>query len=260
MKGIKTLAQAVTATLALAAAGAASAAPIGPTGLFFAGRDQASNTSVLINLNLTSEAFLANPSQAISLGGAALAGLSSYLSTANLGTFFWNVVARVPNASLPNYGGLATSKTIEANVAAGLADWGLDAVGNFNNGTLTFLGSSNANLAASDIWTVGNASAFSFPGQNGISFSQFPGDFPKVNESVSFYNFFADPDSPDFVGNYAKFGAFTLNYATGTGASLSYVGPGGGAEIPLPAAAWLFGSALVGLGAAARRRKLASAV
>jgi hypothetical protein len=58
-------------------------------------------------------------------------------------------------------------------------------------------------------------------------------------------------------GNSANFATLTLNSAGEVIYNLAAAGPG--AEIPLPAAAWLMGAGLLALGGAARRRNQAAA-
>jgi hypothetical protein len=256
MQGIKHFAQAAVATTAMLVGGTASAAALAPDGLFFSGWDPINNNSILVNLGRTASTFFTDPNASFSLSGDGLAGLTSYLSTAS-SSFRWNVVAVLNDGSndgttaSPFYGGLATSKNIETTPKSWGIFGGLEA---FVGGATTFINTSNPNLASANFWVGAGQSALEFPGENNIGFSQFPGDLGAVGETLNFYRFFADQDEPFETGDFVKYGSFTL-----TGNSFGYTGPGGtGTEVPLPAAAWLLGSALLGLVGVGRRRRSAA--
>jgi hypothetical protein len=257
MKGIKYLGQAVVATAALTLGGVASAAPIAQNGLFFSGYDPVNNTSILVNLNKTATQFFADPTAGFSLGSTAATALGNYLSTANLAGFRWNVIAVLNDGSndgttaSPFYGGLATSKNIETT----LPSWGIfGGLESYVGDVQTFISLSNPNLASSDVWVTSGQGALQSPAESTIGFSQFPGDLGAVGETLSFYRFFADQSDPLFNGSFVKYSSFTLNLA-GNVASLVYNGTTGGTEVPLPAAVWLFGSALLGFAGIGRRRR-----
>jgi hypothetical protein len=85
------------------------------------------------------------------------------------------------------------------------------------------------------------------PGVFGPQFTQYSLPFDVtagVNDKLAFYEF----NSPDLTGvaDVKAVGQWSLNLANGT---LTYA-----AAVPVPAAAWLMGSALLGLGSVARRR------
>lgn len=71
-----------------------------------------------------------------------------------------------------------------------------------------------------------------------------------IGESLAFYHWYLQ-SGPNRVVSDQLIGEFTLS-STGV---LSYAAP----TVPVPAAAWLFGSALAGLGVVPRRRKSADA-
>ena len=72
-----------------------------------------------------------------------------------------------------------------------------------------------------------------------------------INDKLAFYEF----NSPDLSGvaDVKAVGQWSINLATG---SLNYAAAAA-PTVPVPAAAWLMGSALVGLGSIARRRRAA---
>src|SRR5262245_23524275 len=126
--------KAAVAVVALAVAGAAHADPIPTEGLFLSLRDTVNNTSMVVNLGLTTDQFRANPAAAFSLGGNGLAALTTYLSTANLGGIRWNVTGASTGPG-NEFGGLTTASN---NPAAGPGDWGNDTILNTVNSFTTF--------------------------------------------------------------------------------------------------------------------------
>jgi hypothetical protein len=64
--------------------------------------------------------------------------------------------------------------------------------------------------------------------------------------------------SAPFVGNVNTLQSFTLSLNPASGQLVKHpTAPDGVSEVPVPAAAWLFGSALVGLAGIGRKRKMA---
>jgi hypothetical protein len=128
--------KAAVAVVALAVAGAASADPIPTEGLFLSLRDTVNNTSMVVNLGLTTTEFRGNPTASYTLGGDGLADLTAFLSSASLGGIRWNIQgASNGTFSSPLYGGLTTS-TI--NPASQFQDWGISIVQNAVNSFTTF--------------------------------------------------------------------------------------------------------------------------
>jgi hypothetical protein len=102
---------------------------------------------------------------------------------------------------------------------------------------------------------VGTPGTNDWAGDNGVFGSQFTAQsFPfnitaNLGTSLAFYEF----NSPDLSGvaDVKAVGQFSLDLQSGT---LNYAAATAPA-VPVPAAAWLMGSALVGLGSIARRRR-----
>lgn len=257
MKGMKVTWHVAATAAALLAAGTASAAPIGPNSLFFTAVDTTNNTSILVNLNKTSADLVANPSTPFGMTSSGLTGLTTWLAGADRNNVFWNVVGVLDDGSgagftpTTNYGGITTSKSIATNEKT----WGLfgglsSFVGDANN----FVAANNTPATNDSRTASGNALVF----VSALGFTQFPADFGSVGETLNAYQFFASQTSPLFEGDYVQLGGFSLAFANGL-ASFGYTGTGGGTEVPLPAAAWLLISSLVGLGAVGRRRRALAA-
>lgn len=255
----KVLATAVT--LALGTISAAAFADAIPTnGLYFTAIDSVNNTSIVVNLGVTVPTIRANGSTAYALTGTGLAGLQTWLSTANIGGVTWTVLGAnndgTANDPVPsvNYGGISTS----TNIATTPADWGtFGGLDNYVSSTPTYLNTVNPFLAGSvNSYSTSGNSALSFVGQYTIGFN----GLGTVGSSMGFYNFFAsqDPnDSPYFVGQYSTLpGTWSLTYVGGQ-ASLAYTGGGAPPAVPVPAAIWLLGSGLLGLVGIGRRKAAA---
>jgi hypothetical protein len=255
----KNVVAAVALVLAAAASGIASAAPLGTESLFFSARDNVNNTSLVINLGMTTADFRANPNAAFTLGGAELSGLQTYLSTANLGGVIWTVMGINDDGSLAggtpsqNFGGLTTSTVALESV---YNDWGqfggLEAT---VNQTTTWRNLVNPNLAASNVYATSGAQAFKFALQDGGV--GIPGT-SVVGGTMAFYQFFAKAGNELFEGDNIKFaGSWSLNYSGGV-ASMTYSGAGT-PEVPVPAAVWLLLSGVMGLVGVGRRKAAVAA-
>jgi hypothetical protein len=143
-----------------------------------------------------------------------------------------NQVLATTNAANPTPNSSDIGNVINAHVVA-------DA---YINGTDVDYAANNA--------VVGSPATNNWLGDPGVFGSQFTSySFPfvitaGVNDKLAFYEF----NSPDLTGvaDVKAVGQWSLNLANGT---LTYA-----AAVPVPAAAWLMGSALLGLGSVARRR------
>lgn len=244
--------KAAAALVVLAAAGTANATPIAPEGLFLSVRDATTLTSLVINLNLTTTQFRGAPTTTYTLSGDGLADLTTYLSTVNLATARWNVAgASLGTIGTSLYGGLTTSST---NPAAGVQDWGTDAIQGTVNSIANFRSLTNVGLTSSEGWSTTGNNAFYTVQVGGTNITNALGN---LGQSLGFYSFFADQSDPDFTGASTAFaGNWTLNFLSGV-ASLTYVA-GVTPPVPVPAAVWLLASGVAGLFGVSRRRKQAA--
>lgn len=261
--------KAVAATLAIAACGTASAAKIPANGIFFSAwnGDPDAPSSIVINLNLTTDQFLTNPAAGYTLNSTDAAALGSWLGGLSGGTtgVEWGVFgAMLGPQDSTTYGPILTSPGINnpagPNPLQDNPNWGtfqgLEAniqgfeifLTNPNNGPFHLDASTNvysANDTASLFWPT-------YGGNIGVD------GLASVNSSMGFYRLFSDQEAdPFFTGDGIQYGNWTLSYASGL-ASLVYAAAGGGPEVPIPGAVWLLGSGLLGL-VSIRRRKSATA-
>lgn len=123
--------------------------------------------------------------------------------------------------------------------------------------TASYINGSDTNYAANNTIVGGAGTSNAYLGTDGVLGSHFtsqslPFDITaNTNQSLAFYEF-NGPDQSG-VADVKAVGTWSINIATGT---LSYAAATAPA-VPVPGAAWLMGSALVGLGSIARRRSAA---
>ena len=209
--------------------------------------DGASQTSISIDLGLTMSDFLNNNVAANTdvLGGAEEAALVNFLNGSN-GAISWDVVGVVNNGN-GDLGFLTTTsgptgffdETVVASNVVNQASW-FDSVANNAIGNVSSF--SDATLPGGAADANHNINFVSQAGALGVelAFDAFLRGFGPINGDGSAFNALAN--------------TFTLST---DGTALTY--NASSAVIPLPAAAWVFISAVLGLAGVARRRTSVSA-
>ncbi len=249
----------VAAAVAVTLSSAASAAPIPSNGLFFSafnGNPDAPS-SIVINLGVTAADFLANPNQSYSLNAIDQVLLGNWLGSlnpANLSTLQWGVYANSaasPSAQFtPDYFFLSTATGgvdnelnwggfvgLETNIATEIPSFL----------TNPQLGPQQLDAGTNTFFANNTNQSFQVE-QGAVGFESQAG----LNQSASFYRFFADQDGNEFfAGDYIEYLAWTLNF---DGASASFGYGGSAPEVPVPAAVWLFASGLLGMAGVSRRK------
>jgi hypothetical protein len=253
---------AAAAVLALGSiSSTAFAAPLVEESLFFSARDITNNTSITINLGMTTTQFRADPNAAFALAGNGLTGLQNWLGTADPAAIQWNVMGVsndgsgfTPNPT-PLFGGLSTATDMETIYN----DWGTGTLQTMVSYQGSARGNVNPLMAVNDYAVMTGLGAYSIAAQSGPGFagtSFLSGTAGAYSSSMGFYSFFANQDFPDFEGAHTTFaGSWTLSFNGGV-AGLAYSG-GGTPAVPVPAAVWLLGSGLLGLLGVGRRKKSA---
>lgn len=239
--------KALVAAVALVAAGAANAAITpdgnGGTSLIFEAWDTVSNQGYAVNLGKTFDQFLASPSTTIS-AQISSSDLASLLGADTSGSALnWHVFAlkQTGTVAFPTDGFLTTIAPGGMPIAAfdSFALPTLEGATNVHvNDLIAALSGANSGLIAS--------SAVAYPGSNGTDYAGFllGGASAKTGYgSLDFYNI-------DNVGDPLAFNKLSTASLSSTGGILL----GAPAAVPLPAAAWLFGSGVLGLVGIARRR------
>lgn len=260
----------LAAAVLVATSGAASAAALTAESVFFTADNNNldARSSIVINLGETTDDFRADPLGFRELSGAALATLNTWLTqnAASLNTIRWNVFGRSnddPNiAGNLEFGGLTTMGGGQlAAVDACLANPGTSCGNNTGatriNSTHTtvqnFQNTVNPNLQSTDAFFAPNAFQSFFASQNaGVTYQAQGG----VGDIMPFFSFSPQQGVSSAVANARGQVAGPLNGAL-PGWKLSF--DNGQAAltysvVPVPAAVWMLGSALVGLVGVSRRK------
>jgi len=245
--------------LALCAAGTANATinsmSSGDGELFMSIRDNSAvaPSSYVLDLNVNMSAFDGNATQS----WAADSTLQSFLASGS-GNYSWAVMAGDSNTTV---GGTATSNAAGAynyltTAAAGSAAQ-IGTETNFGlyqwNAVDTYLTNVNAQLAASNSATFTGADAGFFSSAYDSWFNNSPMNAAgAMGDSLAFYH---ASNSGNTAGLFTKNSKIDVATYAGTwtlaaNGDLSY------SAVPVPAAVWLLGSALVGMVGVARRREV----
>ena len=250
--------KALVGALALCAVGTANATidPMssGDGELFMSIRDNSTTapSSYVLDLNVKMSAFDGNLTQS----WAADSTLSSFLASGS-GNYSWAVMAGDSNTAV---GGTATTNAAGAYNYLTTAAAGSEALigtetnlGIYQwNAVDTYLTNVNASLSAANSATFTGADAGFFSSAYDTWFNNSPMNAAgSMGDSLAFYHAsnsgsttgLVTKNSPIDVSTYA--GTWTL----AANGDLSY------SAVPVPAAVWLLGSALVGMVGVARRRE-----
>lgn len=249
--------KALVAAVALAAAGNANAAidymSTGDGEMFFAVRDNVNNVSYALDLNVKLSAFL--PTNAPStLTYAADANLTNFLSTGS-GNYSWAVMAG-DTTGPATAGGLRFLTTSTANATT---------VGATTNGTLAgfslvdtgFVADVNFKLIGSDSAISTNAEASYFEAAfDTWSYNTTWTTTAGIGQSMNFYYLANSGSTTTFTTRVrpATLTEFAGQWTLAQDGTLTYAAAVPPSAVPVPAAVWLLGSAMVGLVGVARRK------
>jgi hypothetical protein len=212
----------------------------------------------VLDLGITATQFLANDASYVNnLSFAADANLLDILNNKS-GTISWNIAA-ARNTIDPNpddYGYLSTSpsalvansNTPQGQFGISIALTKLGSYANTVNGTDT-----NTALNVSKIFSAADG-AFYDSGAWGDMWDGSHSTEGGLDSSLGFY-YVALDFTNDSSANSSRVQTLLGSWTLASNGTLSYVGDVGGPQVPVPAAVWLLGSALVGMAGIGRRRK-----
>jgi hypothetical protein len=245
--------KALAAVVAIAAAGSANAAidmqGTGNGELFFSIRDNTNLTSYVLDMNVSMDTWTD-----VSQSWAADATLTSYLSTGS-GNYSWAVMGGDSTG-----GGAANGIRMLSTAAAGMAaTWATEKNGGmlgYANIDTSYLVGVNAVLGTtgtSAAFVTGDAGYFSTARDTWDNNSPMNAASAGLGGTQSFYyatnsgSVTAFATKNQTISVTEQLGTWTL----ATNGDLNY----GVSAVPVPAAVWLLGSALVGLVGVSRRRE-----
>lgn len=250
--------KALAAALAVAAAAPVFAAQIadGMTGngdLFLSAWDAAALTGYTANLNIPMQSF----NSAASLTFAPDANMVTFLGSVTPANVVWNVVAMDQTGSYTAAGDFNLYTTFDGTPVTNQIPQ--------NSGLLnskaenTYVGSANILIGSgnSDVHTSTGPTDYGYA-NSGYGGDKFGGKFPatfsnagKLDQGMNFYNFSSTKGTSLTKATVTQFtgGTWTLS-SNGT---LNYAATST-SPVPVPAAAWLFVSGLLGLVGVSRRK------
>lgn len=216
-------------------------------------RGGAAPKSFVLDLGVTALNFLSNPSSSMTFNNPTIA---SFLA-GNSGLVSWSVAAadnRDAQTSFTDFGYLTTSSTpmTLANSPAGFAgiSGAMSRIGTY----LLTVNNGDANVGANNSYNFGSADPGFYDTGWQTSVSGWDGGThgteTGLDSSMAFY--YVNLDPADGTAETLKPNLMPGSWMLSSNGVLTY--SAGPAPVPVPAAVWLLGSALVGLVGIARRR------
>jgi hypothetical protein len=208
--------------------------------------------SYVRDLGITSAAFLANDASYVNnISIAADANLQDILNN-RTGNIAWNLAAayNLPDA---NYNGIGYLSTSPTNLTSNNVPWGY---GGFNSAIgnigiyLQSVNGVNTDYAVNISQIFPQAANAFYDNSWGDMWNGSHGTEAPLGNALDFYYVYLNDALADTTAIHKMLGQWTLA-ADGT---LTYSAATVGAPVPVPAAVWLLGSALVGLVGVARRK------
>jgi hypothetical protein len=236
----------LAAAVALAAAGTSvQAAPVPTDGLFISIVDNANGSSFFGNLGVTTGTFLSTyANSSFTATGDLITDLSAWLGPkSDLTQIQWNILGTIGGATIAGTGGLTTVSAINAVTDTRTGEFNAD-LGNIGS----FVEQRNLDLASSDgvaYTQVNFIQDFGSPGGLGIDSNA------GLGASLAFYELVKGTRTVQGEINPLA-GSWSFNFGSG---AASVVYNAATAPVPVPAAVWLLGSALLGMAGISRRKQ-----
>lgn len=217
--------------------------------------------SYILDLGVTAATFLASDSASYSLSFAADSNLTSFLASAT-GTVSWNLAAghAVSDWTSNNYGYMSTAPTAliaNTNTPQGFTGIG-NALGQIDiytaSANLALTGAAKTDMSINTSVTVNSSSnAFYDFGTWGDTWSNSHSTEATLGSSMAFYLVAGDYSADPEAGNVSRVQQFSGEWTLASNGLLTY-STATPPTVPVPAAVWLLGSALIGMVGVARRK------